>query len=174
MDGCYNTYRHVCSLCIMITLIISYCVTRKMSFSINDELLCLLLTYTAELCLVVFLLICLGHCLSYFYRWVLFCIAQFHCFQSELNLSCLDATKGRFTTQSYVLCILSGVVFLLIGSYWPIVYCWKRKVSRNFAATHGSCGFFQYCRLSPVGSIGRNVNTSWKLNNYYDYYIVCY
>ena len=32
-------------------------------------------------------------------------------------------------------------------------------MSRNFAATRGSCGFFQYCRLSPVGSIGRNVNT---------------
>ncbi len=34
--------------------------------------------------------------------------------------------------QADFLCILSGVLFLLIGSCWPIAYCWKRRPSRNF------------------------------------------
>ncbi len=34
--------------------------------------------------------------------------------------------------QADFLCILSGVLFLLIGSYWPIAYCWKSRQSRNF------------------------------------------
>ncbi len=34
--------------------------------------------------------------------------------------------------QGYILCLLSGVLFLLIGSYWPIAYCWKIRQSRNF------------------------------------------
>ncbi len=34
--------------------------------------------------------------------------------------------------QGNILCFLSGVVLLLIGSYWPIAYCWKIRQSRNF------------------------------------------
>ncbi len=34
--------------------------------------------------------------------------------------------------QNYILCLLSGVLFLLIGSYWPIAYCWKIRQGRNF------------------------------------------
>ncbi len=36
------------------------------------------------------------------------------------------------TQQADFLCIVSGVLFLLIGSYWPIAYCWKSRQSRNF------------------------------------------
>ncbi len=34
--------------------------------------------------------------------------------------------------QGNILCLLSGVVLLLIESYWPIAYCWKIRQSRNF------------------------------------------
>ncbi len=34
--------------------------------------------------------------------------------------------------QGKILCFLSGVVLVLIGSYCPIAYCWKIRQSRNF------------------------------------------
>ena len=34
--------------------------------------------------------------------------------------------------QAYILCLASGVLFILIGSCWPIAYGWKRRQSRNF------------------------------------------
>ena len=39
---------------------------------------------------------------------------------------------GCYPQQADFLCILSGVLFLLIGSCWPITYCWKIRQSRNF------------------------------------------
>ena len=37
-----------------------------------------------------------------------------------------------YPIQGNILCLLSGVVLLLIGSYWPIAYCWKIRQGRNF------------------------------------------
>ena len=34
--------------------------------------------------------------------------------------------------QAYILCLASGVLFILIGSCWPIAYGWKRRQSGNF------------------------------------------
>ncbi len=53
------------------------------------------------------------------------------CF-SDFTALLLSFPYPCYLQQGHVLCLLSGVVFLLIGSYWPIAYCWKIKQSRNF------------------------------------------
>ena len=49
----------------------------------------------------------------------------------ETNQPSADVCKLQLL-QAYILCLASGVLFILIGSCWPIAYGWKRRQSRNF------------------------------------------
>ncbi len=105
---------------------------------INDELL---LTYSGAVPCGVFASICRGNCHNYYSRWAFFCTE--HPLTLFFTASVLPSSHQSYPNpdpgqticiplQGNILCLLSGVVLLLIGSYWPIAYCWKIRQSRNF------------------------------------------
>ena len=138
-------------------------VTRRMSFSTNDEVLRLYIhcachqkdvllhkRWSIALVLTIQLDCALWCFCSYIYisgelAWLskqvsIHLLAQWHCF--------FDFTavlfRARFSCYPHILCILSGVLLLLMGSYWPMLTVGKAQAESLLV-----CGFCQ-CWLSLV------------------------
>ncbi len=56
--------------------------------------------------------------------------------------------------QAYILCLASGVLFILIGSCWPIAYGWKRRQSRNFTMLGCYSWLLSVLIVSCVAALG--------------------